>query len=69
MAGAISSAIRDGRDVGECDGKRVVVGIAIVFGPAVAAIIERQHKSRLGRIVRHCHRQGMKVGCGSSETR
>jgi hypothetical protein len=30
-----------GREVGECDGKRVVVGIAIVFGLAVAAIIER----------------------------
>src|SRR6266568_4627541 len=43
---------QDGREVGECDGKRVVVGIAIVFGPAVAAIIERQDKPRLGGVGR-----------------
>jgi hypothetical protein len=43
---------QDGREVGECDGKRVVVGVAIVFGSAVAAIIERQHTPRLRRVDR-----------------
>jgi hypothetical protein len=41
---------QDGREVRECDGKRVVVGVAIVLGSAVTAIIERQHKPRLGRV-------------------
>ena len=51
MAGAIERG-QDGQEVGACDGKRVVVGIAIVCGLAVAAIIECQHKPRLGRVGR-----------------
>jgi hypothetical protein len=58
---------QDGREVGERDGKRVVVGAAIVFGLAVAAIIERQHK--LGRVGRQRRRQGMKIGGSPGETR
>jgi len=59
---------QDCREVGKCDGKRVVVGIVIVFGVAVAAIIKRQHKPRLG-IGRQRRCQGMKVGCSPGETR
>ena len=60
---------QDGREVRECDGKRVVVGVAIVLGSAVTAIIERQHKPRLGRVGRQRRCQGMKVGCSLGETR
>ena len=49
--------------------KRVVVSIAVVFGLAMAAIIERQHKPRLGRVGRKRRCQGMKLGCSPSETR
>src|SRR6266404_8646352 len=60
---------QDGREVCQCGGKRVVVGIAIVLGSAVATIIERQHKPRLGRVGCQRHCQGMKVGCSAGETR
>jgi hypothetical protein len=40
---------QDGRDVSEIDGKHVVVGIAIVLGSAVAAIVERHDEPRHGR--------------------
>jgi hypothetical protein len=49
--------------------KRVVVGITVIFGLAVAAIIEYQHKRRLGRVGRQSRCQGMKVGCSPGETR
>src|SRR5262249_40807119 len=55
---------QDGREVGERDGKRVVVGVAVVFGLAVTAIINRQYKPRLGRVGRQRRCQGMKVGYG-----
>jgi hypothetical protein len=60
---------QDGREVGEGDGKDVVVGIAIVFGPTVAAIIERQDKPRLLRVGRQRLCQMMKVPCSPGETR
>ena len=60
---------QDCREVGECDSNSVVVGIAIVLGLSVTAIIERQHKSRLCRISCQRRRQRMKVGCGAGETR
>src|SRR5262245_54236109 len=58
----------DGREVGECDRERVVVGVTVVFGLAVAAIIERQYEPRLGRVGRERRRQGIKVGCSVGET-
>ncbi len=60
---------QDCREVGECDSNSVVVGIAIVCGLAVTAIIERQHKPRLGRVGRQRRCQGMKVGCSPGESR
>jgi hypothetical protein len=57
-----------GREIGECDSNRVVVGMAIVLGLAMTAIIERQNKSRIVRIGCQRRRQDMKVGCGAGET-
>jgi hypothetical protein len=60
---------QDRREVGECKPNSVLVGISIVLGLAVTAVIERQHKSRIGRIGCQCHRQDMKIGCRAGETR
>src|SRR5262249_57482669 len=60
---------QDGRKVGERDGKRVVVGVAVVFGLAVTAIINRQHKPRLRRVAGHLRCQGAKVARGPGATR
>jgi hypothetical protein len=60
---------QDGQEVGECDGKRVVVVVPVVFGPAVAAIIKRQDKSRLGGVCRQRTRDRMKVGCSPGKAR
>jgi hypothetical protein len=59
---------QDRRDVGEIDGKHVVVGIAIVLGPAMAAIIERHDEPRRGRVGGKRRRQAMKVGGSPGET-
>ena len=60
---------QDRREIGEVDAKCIIIGIAVVFGLAVAAIVGRHDPARLGRVGRQRHCQGMKVGCSPGETR
>jgi len=60
---------QDGREVGEIGAKPEIRGSSVVFGSAVAAIVERHHPPCFYRLRRQGGCQRMKIGCSPGETR